>query len=337
MNRGGDMADSIILCIDDDTTVLSALRTLLVKHLGPGFVVEVAESGDEALEIQQELHATGQFLSVVISDYIMPGMRGDELLMKLHGLSPHTVNILLTGQSDLEGIKRAINGANLYRFIEKPFDNADVVLTVRSGAHAYAQARELERKNAELQKINSHLEELVDARTAELQEKNRQLELLAVTDPLTGAYNRLRLDQLLVAELARAERYNDPFCVIMMDVDKFKSVNDEYGHQAGDQLLIALVAILGKHTRQVDVVGRWGGEEFQILVPGQGLQKARDLAEKLRLQVAEYRFPTVGQRTASFGVAVFQSGDTITALIERADLALFRAKAKGRNRVECEA
>lgn len=331
------MPDSIILCVDDDTTVLSTLRTLLVRQLGPGFVVEVAESGSEALEIQQELQSAGLTLSVVVSDYIMPGMRGDELLAKLHGLSPHTVTIMLTGHSDLEGVKRAINDANLYRFIEKPFDNADMVLTVRTGALAYAQGRELIFKNIELQRINAHLEELVADRTAELREKNLQLERLAVTDSLTGVYNRLRLDQVLAAEHARAKRYAGGFSVIMLDVDKFKTVNDEFGHQAGDQMLVALASILSQHTRQVDVVGRWGGEEFQIIVPDHALQAARELAEKLRVAIAEFKFPTVGHRTASFGVAAFQDGDTITELVARADAALYRAKAGGRDRVECEA
>src|ERR1700752_1255235 len=111
------MDEAIVLCVDDDTTVLKALRTLLVKQLGAGHLVDVAESGAEALEICEDLRAKGRDLSVVITDYIMPGMRGDELLVRLHERSPSTVKIMLTGQSDLEGVKRAINHANLYRFL----------------------------------------------------------------------------------------------------------------------------------------------------------------------------------------------------------------------------
>src|SRR4051794_31691559 len=116
------MMDGTILCVDDDPTVLMALRVLLGK-LGPGHVVEIAEGGDEALEIEADLRERGRDLAVVISDFIMPGMHGDELLVRLHEVSPSTIKIMLTGQSDFDGVKRAINKANLYRFLEKPFNN----------------------------------------------------------------------------------------------------------------------------------------------------------------------------------------------------------------------
>ena len=140
------MKKCVLLCVDDDRTVLSALRTLLSKTLGDDVTVEVAESGQEALEVHQELAEAGQHIGVVISDFIMPGMRGDELLVRIHEKSPHTIKIMLTGQSDLEGVKRSINEANLYRFLEKPFNNADFVLTAKSALHAYNQDREAAEK-----------------------------------------------------------------------------------------------------------------------------------------------------------------------------------------------
>ncbi len=176
----------IILCVDDDSTVLSALRTVMAANFGPGLQVEFAESGEEALEIDAELRAQGRELSLVISDFMMPGMRGDELLVHLHERSPNTIKILLTGQSDLSGVKRAINEANLYRFLEKPFLNEDIVLTVRAAIRAYEQERDLIRQNEKLRQMNAELESLVEARTQELVEKNQQLEVLSVTDPLTG-------------------------------------------------------------------------------------------------------------------------------------------------------
>ncbi|CAK0759862.1 histidine kinase [Gammaproteobacteria bacterium] len=173
------MTTQTILCVDDDITVLNALRTVLVKALGSEVVVEIAEDGIDALEICSELLQQGQDLSVVISDFIMPSMRGDELLIRLHGMSPNTVKIMLTGQSDLQGIKRTINEANLYRFIEKPFRNDDIRLTAKSALQAYNQERELERQNAELKRMNDALkasermlEGRVAQRTAELDEKN---------------------------------------------------------------------------------------------------------------------------------------------------------------------
>jgi DNA-binding NtrC family response regulator len=161
---------SIILCVDDDSTVLSALRSMLSTHFGADLQVEFAESGEEALEIEAELRAQGSELGLVISDFMMPGLRGDELLVQLHERSPNTVKILLTGQSDMSGVKRAINDANLYRFLEKPFLNDDIVLTVRGAIRAYFQERNLIRQNEALRRMNAELEEIVAARTQELVE-----------------------------------------------------------------------------------------------------------------------------------------------------------------------
>lgn len=162
---------SIMLCVDDDSTVLNALRTLMAANFGNTLQVEFAESGEEALEIDEELRSQGRELSVVISDFMMPGLRGDELLVRLHESSPRTIKILLTGQSDLSGVKRAINDANLYRFLEKPFLNEDIVLTVRAAIRAYQQERDLIEHNEKLRQMNADLESLVAIRTQELLEK----------------------------------------------------------------------------------------------------------------------------------------------------------------------
>jgi len=122
----------VILCVDDDRTLLQALRSLLSHSLGRDCRVEIAESGDEALELLDEVAGEGDEVGVVFADYIMPRMRGDELLVRLHARHPGMVKIMLTGQSDFGGVKRVINEANLYRFIEKPFVNADLVLTARA-------------------------------------------------------------------------------------------------------------------------------------------------------------------------------------------------------------
>ncbi len=328
------MSNYFVLCVDDDVTLLNALRTLLCKHLGQGYVVDVAESGEEALEIQAELAQQGNELCVIISDYIMPGMHGDELLVQMHQLSPRTMKILLTGQSELDGVKRAINDANLYRFLEKPFDNDDLVLTVRTAVHAYAQQCALEQQNKELRQINATLEQLVEARTAELKEKNLELERLSVTDKLTGLFNRLKLDQILEQQLILSQRYNACFALILLDIDKFKAVNDQFGHQAGDQVLCAIGQILRQCSRASDLVGRWGGEEFLIVLAETNQDGAMVLAEKLRQTVEEYDFPVAGHKTASFGVTVYHTGDTIESMMARVDAALYRAKDSGRNRVE---
>jgi diguanylate cyclase (GGDEF)-like protein len=331
------MASDIVLCVDDDTTVLSALRSILIKTLGTGHAVEVAESGQEAMELCHELKASSREISVVISDFIMPGMRGDELLVRLHEVSPRTIKIMLTGQSDLEGVKRTINEANLYRFLEKPFNNADLVLTVKSAMHVYRQGIALTERTEELERINKNLEAIVAERTGELIEKNKQLETLSISDRLTGLYNRLKLDQVLEEELARNKRGSSGFSVILLDVDHFKSVNDTFGHQVGDQVLIVIAKILKEGIREVDVVGRWGGEEFLIVCSETDQDGARVLAEKMRAAIAACAFPVVGTKTSSFGVAALRAQETVDALIARADSALYRAKDGGRNCVEVSA
>ena len=329
MKQGG-----IILCVDDDATVLNALRSLLSSSFGPELELEFAESGAEALEIDAELRAQGRELGLVISDFMMPGLRGDELLVRLHETTPNTVKILLTGQSDLTGVKRAINEANLYRFLEKPFLNDDIVLTVRAAIRAYCQERDLIRQNEELRKINAELEDMVLARTAELVEKNHQLEVLSVTDRLTGLFNRRKLDQILEEELVRSRRYDFAFSLVILDIDHFKLVNDNYGHPVGDAVLVAMAGILRQRTRDADAVARFGGEEFVIVCRHSAPEGSIAMAEKLREEIARHSFPEVGRVTASFGVAMYQGGDSVAAVLARADAALYRAKAAGRNRVE---
>ena len=328
--------NSIILCVDDDSTVLNALRTLMTNHFGPELQVEFAESGDEALEIEAELRAQGVELSLVLSDFMMPGLRGDELLVQLHEKSPSTVKILLTGQSDMSGVKRAINEANLYRFLEKPFLNEDILLTVRAAIRAYWQDRDLVRQNEALRRINAELEDIVAARTEELVEKNRLLEVLAVTDKLTGLYNRRKLDEALEEELARARRYEFDLSIIMLDIDHFKQVNDNYGHGAGDAVLVAMADLLREHTRHADALGRLGGEEFLVVCPHTGAEECLALATALREAIAAYHFRGIGSVTSSLGVASLRPDDTAATLLARADAGLYRAKHAGRNRVEPE-
>ncbi len=328
------METGIILCVDDDSTVLAALRSVLSSHFGAEHQFEFAQSGEEALEIDAELRAQGRELGLVISDFMMPGLRGDELLVRLHATTPNTIKILLTGQSDMSGVKRAINHANLYRFLEKPFLNEDIVLTVRAAIRAYRQERDLIRQNEQLRQMNAELEGLVQARTLELVEKNRELEILSVTDKLTGLANRRKLDQVLDEELIRARRYDVPFSVLVLDIDHFKRVNDVHGHVAGDLVLEGMARILRQSTRDSDVVARMGGEEFVVVCPHSGLERGREVAEKIRLSIEAHDFSGIGRITASLGVAVFRRDDSMASLLARADAAAYRAKAAGRNRVE---
>lgn len=164
----------------------------------------------------------------------------------------------------------------------------------------------------------------------------KKIESMATTDPLTGLYNRLELDSIYRKELNKAKRYNHEFSIIMIDIDFFKSVNDNYGHLVGDSVLKELSNILKSSIRSVDMLGRWGGEEFLIICSNTNLTGALELAEHLRSAVASYHFEGVGTKTCSFGVSSYSQDDTQESMIKRADNALYCAKKEGRNRVQAE-
>ncbi len=169
---------------------------------------------------------------------------------------------------------------------------------------------------------------------AQLLRKNAQLEQLAVSDTLTGLSNRLRLDRVLGEEAARHARSGAPVSLILLDLDHFKSVNDRHGHPVGDHVLVTIGGVLKAGSRQTDEVGRWGGEEFLVVCRDTDLAGARALAQKLRERIAAQHFGDVGPRTASFGVAQLADGEDVASLVSRADVALYRAKSAGRDRVE---
>ncbi len=171
-------------------------------------------------------------------------------------------------------------------------------------------------------------------RNEELQALTARLEDLASTDPLTGARNRRRFNEIAEVELARALRYGYSLSFLIFDIDHFKKVNDTYGHEAGDSVLITLVELVTKWIRDDDYLARWGGEEFVILASHNDIAGARVLGERLRKGVEKHDFAGVGRVTASFGAAQYREGETLTELTARADEALYRAKELGRNRVE---
>ena len=164
--------------------------------------------------------------------------------------------------------------------------------------------------------------------------KSVELEKASITDALTGLFNRRRLDEAFAHELDRTQRYAKPVSLIISDVDHFKSVNDTHGHQAGDEVLQTMAGVLRHGVRAVDIVGRWGGEEFLVICPDTDLDGALALAEKLRAAIETTAFPGIGNATSSFGIAQYRDGESFKDIVARADTALYRAKIGGRNRVE---
>ena len=205
--------------------------------------------------------------------------------------------------------------------------------------HLYEKIKTAQTKN--LTDLNEDLENLVQQRTEELETINNELtkeklvlQQLSSRDSLTGLYNRFKLEESFEYEQKQSRRYNTELSVILMDIDDFKSVNDNYGHNVGDIFLKEIAEILKTSFRDVDTVGRWGGEEFLILLPKTNLADSKQIAEEVRKKIELYSFAEIDNRTASFGVATHINNESLSNLLNRADKALYTAKENGRNRVE---
>lgn len=159
-----------------------------------------------------------------------------------------------------------------------------------------------------------------------------ELRVAAITDKLTNIYNRFKMEDLLQREIERAKRYKNPLSIVMFDIDYFKKINDLYGHQAGDYILKTVAKIVKENIRVTDYFGRWGGEEFIILLPETSLENARLMSEKIRTLIESYSFQYVNNLTVSCGVAEFMEVDTVDSLIKVVDDSLYLAKKQGRNK-----
>ncbi|SDJ64301.1 sensor domain-containing diguanylate cyclase [Billgrantia gudaonensis] len=176
--------------------------------------------------------------------------------------------------------------------------------------------------------IASHEIHLLNAR---LRQVNDRLERLASHDSLTGVWNRYRIEQAIEDEIAAATRYSRDCALLLFDVDHFKAVNDDHGHEVGDKVLMTLVSRVEETLRETDRLGRWGGEEFIVLATGTDARGAEELAERIRQRIMDTHFEEVGRVTASIGIAACRPQDDLKTLVARADHAMYQAKQTGRN------
>lgn len=194
-------------------------------------------------------------------------------------------------------------------------------------------SKEEEKRFQLLLTMNAKLEYEVKNRTKELEIANKSLEKLANTDTLTKLSNRSRINDELLYQYNDFIKSNNFFSIIMLDIDYFKSVNDTYGHQVGDSVLSEIATILQQNTKGADVVGRWGDEEFLIICNKTNIEGAYKLANNIRTKIESYDFSIIGHKTVSLGVAQIEEGIDIKMLVNNVDLALYRAKESGRNKV----
>jgi len=322
--------ESRVLIVDDEPTIVSLLAELLNQG---NLVVNTAYSAEEAFEV---IH--NQQLDVVVTDVCMDGMSGFDLLDECRRHDPLMNVIIMTAHDSYDMVKQALKGG-AYDYLSKPLENHETV--VSSVARASA-ASKLRRQNAYLlEQLSTSHAMLADANDR-LRELNDELMILAATDSLTELHNRRHIDSALEYEVSRRNRYPDPFSLVMIDIDRFKEFNDEYGHEGGDIALKSISKILKSCVRNTDVIGRFGGEEFVVILPKTHPANAKTFAERMRAAL-EFNRIEIGEQyceiTASFGVTGVDAdyGETSSSeLLKAADRALYAAKHAGRNCVKEE-
>ncbi|MDL2284726.1 diguanylate cyclase [Oxalobacter sp. OttesenSCG-928-P03] len=187
--------------------------------------------------------------------------------------------------------------------------------------------------------LNAGMQEMLEKSQETILDLQRQIDdmrLQATTDPLTGVWNRVQAEVIGRQEMTRQDRSSSPVTIVFADLDHFKNVNDTWGHNIGDAVLIEFCRVVNESLRASDVLARWGGEEFVIILPDTDLDSAAIVAERIRYAIEQHDFEHIGVLTASFGVAAYIQGETWHRWVERADSALYRAKNKGRNRIELD-
>ena len=315
-----------ILIIEDDDDQRELMRETLEDHFGPGTVVG-AESGRSALS-----HDLGSF-DLILSDYNLPDRSGMELLDAIRGRCATPV-IMVTGENvgqiAVEAIRR---GATDYivKFGDYLFT---IPLVVEKNLTVAKVKRENESLRAELERA---LAEVRD-KNAQLEQSLQRVEEVAATDPLTGLYNRRHFGKVSEQLWAEAHRYSHDLACVMIDLDAYKQLNDKYGHQVGDQVLVVAGKVINANLRRMDVAARYGGDEFILLLPHASADEAARVAARIheQYQAAVASLLRRNEKaTMSIGVGSKHCDDPSCAdqLVAAADAALYRAKAAGRDRI----
>lgn len=307
------MAKARILLVEDSKEHARSTKTFLERS---GYKVIWAEDGLTAFKI-----AKTEKIDLILLDRVLPDIEGNEICrwLKLNQDTRGIPIIMLTVKnSTADKVTGLEAGADDY--LPKPYDEIELNARIYACLRTKALQDELRQKNRQLEEMLT------------------RVETLAITDPLTGLFNRRRFESILTLEFKKAQRYQTPLSCMMIDIDHFKEINDTYGHKVGDSILKEIGNIIQKAIREVDTVSRWGGEEFAVLVPNTSRENAIQPATRILTGVSRHAFADIGGKriTVSIGIADI-TDPAITdeeKLVHAADLAMYEAKRKGRNRIE---
>lgn len=306
------MAKARILLVEDSEAQAGITSEALQRS---GYEVVLAIDGISAIKAIVETSP-----DVVLLDLILPGMSGTEVCrwIKHNNDTKGIPVIMLTALSSVDDKASGIKaGADDY--LPKPYNDIELNAKIYAALRTKALQDELRQKNKQLSEL------LV------------KMEAMAITDPLTGLYNRRQFDAALEAEWKKAQRYNYPVSCLLADIDFFKAVNDTYGHKAGDLVLIEIADILKKSVRDIDTIARWGGEEFIAMLPHTDKGQSLIVAQRMLENVSVHEFEQFPDKRLTVSIGLSCSSPPVYTkeqLIEEADSALYVAKKSGRNRIE---
>lgn len=325
------MGKFIIVCIESDVEVLDALYTKISRIVDSDYIIESYINAEQALIASLNNIINGNEILITILGNDKSNMICDHFITELYKNSPNTKNILFNDIASMDSLEKIINNASLYQMIPRRFDKVDFELIVLEAIKLNAQERRLE----EYQRV---LESAVEKRTKELNNINVKLQILATTDSLSGVRNRRSFYESCGPMIKFNRRENKNLAVLMIDIDKFKMINDIYGHSIGDEVIKNMASKTEETLRKSDIFGRLGGEEFAAVLPNTSQRGALKAAENIRKEIEALEFKTpkdeIIKFTISIGVAQLKSDDPdLETILHRADLALYEAKKEGRNRV----
>ncbi|MCF7790404.1 MAG: diguanylate cyclase [Victivallales bacterium] len=304
------MEEEKILIVEDSRTQSILLKEMLLNE---GYSVEAAEDGVKALEFINDKNYKPD---IVMTDINMPEMDGLKLCRILKRLYPEIFVIVLSANEHIGSLKKSFESGAI-DFISKPINKVELIVRTRNVLRIRRAEKELK------------------FALKQLSEKNKKLDKISVTDALTGLANRKHLIDELDTLIGFNNKYGYELALTMIDLDDFKKINDIYGHDAGDEALVKFAEVLKNKTRDRDLAGRYGGEEFILILSNTSLLDCFSVIEKILNEVRKlnFDFDVNYQLTFSAGIAKL-NGQNLDALIKKADELMYKAKKSGKNRIE---